>query len=88
MMGKGVLIEELEWGRGPNPLSGTIALRAPWAYLVEGGRVRGRLEGVVLSGNVYQALRTVGAVGSDATWIGAMGLPSLLLDGMGVSGER
>ncbi len=88
MMGRGILIEELEWGAGPNPISGTIALRAPWAYLVEGGRVRGRLEGVVLSGNVFDALKELGGVGSDATWIGSMCLPSILLSEMTVIGER
>ena len=88
MMGKGILIEALDWGAGPNPISGTIALRAPWAYLVEGGRVRGRLEGVVLSGNVFDALKDLGGVGNDATWIGAACLPSILLKEMAVSGER
>jgi predicted Zn-dependent protease len=70
MMGKGILIEELEWCAGPNPISGTIALRAPWAYLVESGTIKGRLEGVVLSGNVFEALRELGGVGNDAAWIG------------------
>jgi len=87
MMGKGILIEELEWCAGPNPVSGTIALRAPWAYLVEGGRVRGRLEGVVLSGNVFEALQELGGVGNDAVWVGAVSVPTLLLGAMPVRGE-
>lgn len=83
-MGSGLLIEDLSWGAGPNPLVGTIALRAPWAYLVESGEVRGRLEGVVLTGNVFEALKRVAAVGSDATWIGAQCLPSMVVEGLGV----
>ena len=88
MMGKGILIEELEWCAGTNPVSGTIALRAPWAYLVEGGRVRGRLEGVVLSGNVFEALQELGGVGNDPVWVGAVCVPTLLLGAMPVSSER
>ena len=88
MMGKGILIEELEWCAGPNPISGTIALRAPWAYLVEGGTIKGRLEGVVLSGNVFEALKELGGVGNDAVWVGAVSVPTLLLNEMPVSGER
>jgi predicted Zn-dependent protease len=84
MMGTGLLVEDLDWEAGTNSLAGTIALNAPWAYLVEGGRIRGRLEGVVLSGNVYEALGRISAVGSDATWLGAHSLPSLLLEGLGV----
>jgi PmbA protein len=88
-MGRGVLIEDLDWGAGANRIFGTIALRAPWAYLVEGGVVRGRLEGMVLSGNVFEVLRRIRAIGSDATWVGASRLPSVVVEGLDmVSGER
>jgi len=79
-----ILIEELDWGAGPNPLGGAIALRAPWAYLVEAGEVRGRLDGVVLTGNVFDALTRIAAVGSDSTWIGSHCLPSMVVEGLGV----
>jgi predicted Zn-dependent protease len=46
--------------------------------------VRGRLEGIRLAGNVYDLLTRVGAVGNDLTWIGAVGAPSMLLEGVGV----
>src|SRR6185295_6284370 len=61
-MGRGVLIEDLDWGAGANPLPGTLRLRAPWAYLVEGGGIRGRLEGVVISGNGFEVLRNIRAI--------------------------
>ena len=85
MMGRGILIEDLDWGGGPNPLSGTLALRAPWSYLVEGGVVRGRLDGVTVSGNVFKALAQLPALGSDATWHGAICTPSLLVEGLTVT---
>jgi PmbA protein len=85
MMGRGLLVEELAWGGGPNPRSGTLALRAPWTYLVEGGMVRGRLEGITLSGNVFSTLEHLGAVGSDLSWVGAACVPSLLVEGLTVS---
>ncbi len=87
-MGRGVLIEDLDWGAGANPLPGTIALRAPWAYLVEGGTIRGRLEGVVVSGNVFEALNQIVAVGSDATWVGSQELPSLVVKGLSLVRDR
>jgi len=85
MLGRGLLIEELEWRGGPNALGGTLSLSAPWSYLVEGGVVRGRLEGVTLSGNVFNALGRLGAVGNDATWLGALCAPSLLVEGLSVT---
>lgn len=78
-MGQGLLVLDLDWGTGPNPISGAITMKAPWAYLVEGGAVRGRLEGVVLSGNVFAALRGEVEVGNDLSWVGAQCLPSVVL---------
>lgn len=83
-MGRGLLIEDLTWGAGANPDRGTFVVRAPWTYLVDGGVVRGRLEGVSLAGNVFGALSRVAAVGRDAAWIGACSTPSLVLEGIQV----
>jgi PmbA protein len=84
MMGRGLLVEDLEWRAGPNPIRGSFQLAAPWTYLVENGAVRGRLEGIRLVGNVYDMLTRIGAIGSDLTWIGSVGAPSILLEGVGV----
>jgi PmbA protein len=84
-MGKGLLVEDLDWAGGPNPLIGLVAFRTPWAYLVDGGEVRGRVEGVVLSGNTFDSLARIRGIGSDATWVGALCLPSLLVEGIRVT---
>lgn len=81
-MGRGLLIEDFDWGAGANALPGTVSLRAPWAYLVEGGTVRGRVEGIVVSGSAFEALNRVVAVGSDATWVGAQELSSVVVEGL------
>jgi len=88
MMGRGLLIEDLAWNGGPNPLAGSFTCRAPWAYLVEGGVVQGRLDGVVLSGNVFAALAELGAIGNDSTWVGALCVPTLLVEGLGTAVRR
>jgi predicted Zn-dependent protease len=85
MLGRGLLVEALEWSGPPNPLSGALALRTPWCYLVEGGAVRGRLEGVTLSGNLFELLGRLVAVGSDARWVGAVSVPSLVVEGLRVA---
>lgn len=82
MMGRGLLVEDLEWRAGPNPIRGTFNLPAPWTYFVENGTVKGRLEGISLSGNIYDLLTRIGAIGSDLTWTGAVGAPSILLEGV------
>jgi PmbA protein len=84
MMGRGLLVEDLDWSSGPNPIRGTLHLRAPWSYLVESGRIAGRLEGIGLAGNLFDALGRILAVGGDASWIGAVCTPSLLFESMTV----
>lgn len=85
LLAPGLLVEDLEWGAGPNPLPGALIARAPWVYLVEQGEVRGRLESVTLAGNVYELLGRIVAIGSDATWIGSFCGPSVVFEGIGVS---
>ncbi len=84
MMGRGLLVEDLEWRSGPNPARGTFNLPVPWSYLVENGRIQGRLEGLRLAGNVFEVLTRIAAIGSDATWVGAVSAPSVLLEGITV----
>jgi PmbA protein len=80
----GLLVEDLDWGPGPNPLSGALLARASWAYLVEQGEVRGRVEGASLTGNVFDLLTRVVAIGNDATWVGSWCAPSMVLEGVGL----
>jgi predicted Zn-dependent protease len=36
----------------------------------------------VVSGNVFDALNRIVGIGSDATWVGAQELPSLVVEGL------
>jgi len=87
MMGRGLLVEDLDWHGGSNPIRGTLRLRAPWTYLVVNGSVVGRLEGLRITGNVFDALTRIVGLGADSTWVGPVSAPTLLLEGIGVSGE-
>ena len=78
---EGILVRSLRFGPAPNPLTGVFRVAVPWAYRVRGGEVVGRLEGAVLSGNVFDLLTRVVAIGADHQWIGAAAIPSLVLDG-------
>ncbi len=84
MMGRGLLVLDLDWSSGPNPVRGTLHLRAPWSYLVESGAVVGRLEGISLVGNLFDTLARILAVGGDGSWVGAVCTPSLLFESMTV----
>lgn len=84
-VGDGLLVADLAPGSAPNPAAGVFRVEAPWTYLVEKGQVVGRLDGAVLSGDVFALLNRVVAVGAEQDWIGSWRLPSLVLDGVVVA---
>lgn len=81
-VGDGVLVLDLPWGPAPARASGVFRARAPWTFAVRRGEIVGRLSGVLLSGNAFELLRRVVAVGRDAEWRGAWRVPSLVIDGL------
>ncbi len=84
-VGDGLLVSELEVGPAPNPAPGVFRVAVPWCYRIVGGRIVGRVERAVLAGDVGRLFQQVAAIGADAQWHGAVRVPSLVLDGVGVT---
>ncbi len=84
-VGDGLLVSEIQVGPAPNPVRGVFRVAVPWCYRIVGGRIVGRVEGAVLTGDVGRLFERVAAIGADAQWHGAVRVPSLVLDGVGVT---
>jgi PmbA protein len=84
-MGDGLLVDAVAGGTGGSSRSGTFTHPVVLGYRVQGGEVTGRVEGVVIAGNVFDALGAIEGIGRDARWIGSSLLPPLLLDGLTVA---
>jgi len=84
-MGDGLLVDAVAGGTGGSSRSGTFTHPVLLGYRVEGGEVTGRVEGVVIAGNVFEVLGSVGGIGRDARWVGSSLLPPLLLHGVSVA---
>lgn len=84
-VGDGLVVLELPWGPAPSRHSGVFRARAPWTFLLRRGEIVGRLPDAVLSGNAFDLLARVLAVGCDARWRGAWQLPSLAVEGLDLS---
>ena len=85
VVGDGLLVSEMDLGPAPNPERGVFRVAVPWCYRIAGGRIVGRVVGAVLAGDAFRLLERVGAIGTDAEWRGAVRVPSLVLDGVGVT---
>ncbi|MGB8700681.1 MAG: TldD/PmbA family protein, partial [Thermosynechococcaceae cyanobacterium] len=66
-------------------ISGDFAINVDLGYRVKDGQIIGRVKDTLVSGNVYQALNQVVAIGRDAEWYGSCYAPSILLEGLSVT---
>jgi len=87
---KGVIITEMAGlHSGVNPVSGDFSVSAD-GYLVENGKIAKPVEQITVAGNFYEVLKNIQAVGSDLRFHsrgnGGIGMPSILVDGLRVSG--
>jgi PmbA protein len=48
----------------------------------------GRVKDTMVSGNVYHALKNIVGVGCDADWNGPCYTPSILVEGLSVTGRH
>ncbi len=70
-MKEGLIIEQLMGAEQGNILGGDFSGNVLLGYKVESGKIVGRVKDTMVSGNVYQILKQIIAVGSDTKWVGS-----------------
>ncbi len=81
----GIVVEELMGTHMANAITGDFSLGAIGHYY--SGAAPTPFKGVILSGNLFDLLDRVKAVGSDLTFYGSYGSPTLLVEGLKISGK-
>lgn len=81
---EGIVIEELMGTHTANPVTGDFSLGA-LGYAYKGGTKK-PFKGVMFSGNIFDLLNNVKAVGPDLTFYGTLGSPTLFVEGFRISG--
>lgn len=69
---EGLVIELLMGATQGNILGGAFSGNVLLGYKVENGKIVGRVKDTMVSGNVYQLLKQIAAIGSEAKWVGGM----------------
>ncbi|MCS6812828.1 MAG: TldD/PmbA family protein [Cyanobacteria bacterium] len=82
----GVVVDQMLGGSAG--ISGDFSVNVDLGYRVRGGQIIGRVKDTMVSGNVYTALRNLVALGTDADWNGSCYTPSLIVDGLSVTGRE
>lgn len=81
---EGIIIEELMGAHTANPVTGDFSLGA-LGHIYRGGTKK-PFKGVMFSGNVFDLLNSVKAVGKDLTFYGTLGSPTVFVEGFKISG--
>ncbi len=67
---EGLVVEELMGAEQGNILGGDFSGNVLLGYKVESGKMVGRVKDTMVSGNIYQLLKEITAIGSEAKWVG------------------
>jgi len=68
----GLVVEELMGASMGNVLGGEFSGNVLLGYRVRKGKLVGRVKDTMVSGNVYEALKEVAAIGRERRWVGGM----------------
>jgi PmbA protein len=80
----GIIVDQILGGGAD--ISGDFSVNVDLGYRVENGNITGRIKDTAIAGNVYQILKQIVALGSDAIWNGSCFTPSLIVEGISVVG--
>jgi PmbA protein len=84
-MKSGIIIDQI-LGSGAG-MSGDFSINVELGYRVKNGEILGRIKDTMVSGNVYTALKQILAIGADIDWNGPCYTPSLIVEGLSVTGR-
>jgi PmbA protein len=80
----GIIIEELMGTHTANTITGDFSVGA-LGHICKNGKRR-PFKGVIFSGNIFELLKNVKAVGNDLTFYGGVGSPSIYITNLKISG--
>jgi PmbA protein len=73
---------------GGSGISGDFSINVDLGYRVQKGQIIGRVKDTMVTGNVYTALKQLVAISAEADWNGPCYTPSLVVEGLSVTGRR
>jgi PmbA protein len=88
-MKEGLVIEMLIGAEQGNVLGGEFSGNVLLGYKVERGEIVGRVKDTIVSGNIYESLNAIEAIGRESKWVGgALKAPAIYLANLSVASKR
>ncbi|WP_456430968.1 TldD/PmbA family protein [Thermosulfuriphilus sp.] len=85
-LAKGIIITEVLGMHTADPISGDFSVGAT-GLLVENGAIVSPLTGLAIAGNIFDIFKRIEVVCSDLCFYGPVGAPSVLIEGLDISGR-
>jgi len=86
---EGLVIEQLMGAEQGNILGGEFSGNVLLGYKIENGKIVGRVKDTMVSGNIYQILKQIAAIGSEAKWVGgSLNTPHLYCSSLSVAARE
>ena len=82
----GLVVDQMLGGGGS--ISGDFSINVDLGYRVKNGQIVGRVKDTMVAGNIYTALKQLVALGSDTDWNGSCYTPSLIVEGLSITGRQ
>lgn len=83
-LSNGIIVEDLMGIHTANSITGDFSVGCLGYHVHDGTRTP--VQGVMLSGNVFEIFKNVTEAGNDLTFYGSVGAPSLYVEGLKISG--
>jgi len=85
---EGLVVDFLMGASQGNILGGDFSGNVLLGYKVENGEIVGRVKDTMVSGNIYQVLKDITAIGSEARWVGSsLQIPHIYCPGISVASK-
>lgn len=85
-LNKGLLVDEVMGIHTVDPISGDFSLGCSGKWIEGGERVH-PVKGVAIAGNLFELFKNIKMIGDDLRFFGKVGSPSLLIEGVQLSGN-
>lgn len=84
---EGLIVDQTLGAWAGNIESGDFSAQVHLGYRVEGGQIVGRVKNAMVSGNIFDALADLAAIGDEAVWVsGSFKVPYLGFNSLAVTG--
>jgi PmbA protein len=87
-MRRGVVVYQVLGAGQSNVLAGEFSVNVELGFLVENGKIVGRVKDAMLAGNAFEAFNNVADISQETEWHGALELPYVCFKGLSVVGGQ